>query len=262
MSGTVADKKRLLRVTSGNLKNNHLYINGHFDFFPQDCIGPSKASKRKNGNIEIFLEGPNETIMTDIGSDAKTGKPRNFFRGRTWVRRFYEYHKIKVGDILALEKINKRRYRLYTFDAKNDRVIDWHEYLEKPLKGRGPTVLELFAGCGGLALGFKRAGLRTVLAVEWDAAACETLRRNITERVAQCAIEEIEEFPKADVVAGGPPCQGFSNLGERVPNDPRKQLWRHFLRAVKDASPKAFVQCDNYYHIQRLRFSLFGLPAA
>ena len=57
MSGTVADKKRLLRVTSGNLKNNHLYINGHFDFFPQDCIGPSKASKRKNGNIEIFLEG-------------------------------------------------------------------------------------------------------------------------------------------------------------------------------------------------------------
>ena len=134
--------------------------------------------------------------------------------------------------------------------------------MEKPLKGRGPTVLELFAGCGGLALGFKRAGLRTVLAVEWDAAACETLRRNITERVAQCAIEEIEEFPKADVVAGGPPCQGFSNLGERVPNDPRKQLWRHFLRAVKDASPKAFVQCDNYYHIQRLRFSLFGLPAA
>ncbi|MGC4005706.1 MAG: DNA cytosine methyltransferase [Pirellulales bacterium] len=104
-----------------------------------------------------------------------------------------------------------------------------------------PTVLELFAGCGGMMLGFHRAGFRTVLANEWDADACSTIRRNLTDRVAQCAIEEIETFPTADVVAGGPPCQGFSNLGERVPHDPRRQMWRHFFRAVEQAAPRIFV---------------------
>jgi len=43
------------------------------------------------------------------------------------------------------------------------------------------------------------------------------------------------------VVAGGPPCQGFSNLGERVPNDPRNQLWRHYFRCVEHVQPKVFV---------------------
>jgi len=43
------------------------------------------------------------------------------------------------------------------------------------------------------------------------------------------------------LLVGGPPCQGFSNLGEKVPNDPRRQLWRHFLRTVKDANPLIFV---------------------
>jgi DNA (cytosine-5)-methyltransferase 1 len=64
---------------------------------------------------------------------------------------------------------------------------------------------------------------------------------NITDRVLNCAIQEIEKFPQADVVAGGPPCQGFSNLGERVPNDPRNQLWRHYLRCVEQVRPKVFV---------------------
>lgn len=243
MSGTVADRKRLLRVTAGNLRNSHIYVSGHFDFFPPECIGSPRKSRNGNGHtgIEIFLDGLNQTVETDIGTDARTGKPRRFFRGRTWVREFFEHHDIKTGDVLALERTAKRKYRLYPFDAKTDRQHDWHEWLDEPPPGEGPTVLELFAGCGGMALGFKRAGFRTVLANEWDAAACETLRANITDRVAQCAIQEMDRFPAADVIAGGPPCQGFSNLGERVPNDPRNQLWRHFMRAVEDVRPKAFV---------------------
>jgi hypothetical protein len=157
------------------------------------------------------------------------------------VRKFYEYHKIHVGDVLALEKIAQNRYRLSPFDSKEDRELDWTDFLDEPLNGKGPTVIELFAGCGGMLLGFEKAGFQTVLVNEWDAAACETIRRNITHRVAQCAVQEIDKFPLADVVVGGPPCQGFSNLGERVPNDPRRQLWRHFFRAVKDAQPSVFV---------------------
>ncbi len=245
MSGTVADRKRLLRVTEGNLRNSHLYVHGHYDFFPGDCIG---GPKRRNGNgaaIRIFLEGLNRTIETDIGSDARTGAPRRFFRGRTWVREFYEFHEIGTGDVLAIERVGRREYRLYPFEAKGDRQHDWHGWLDDVPPGRGPTVLELFAGCGGMALGFKRAGYRTVLANEWDSAACETLRANITERVAQCAIQEMDRFPAADVIAGGPPCQGFSNLGERVPSDPRNQHWREFMRAIEHCYAKAFVVRDS-----------------
>ena len=106
---------------------------------------------------------------------------------------------------------------------------------------RRPTVLELFAGCGGMVLGFQRAGFSTVLANEYEPAACATLRKNLTDAVVEGPVEEIKTFPKADVVAGGPPCQGFSNLGERLPDDPRRQMWRHFLRAVEQAEPRAFV---------------------
>jgi len=240
VSGTVANRKRLIRVTAGNLRNNHIYITGHYDFFPEDCFGGSRRS-RKGREVNIRLEGLNKTIKTDIARDAKTGSPRREFRTRTWVREFFKHHSIQTGDILALERTGERQYRLYPYHTTSTRDYDWHQFLRSSPKGTGPTVLELFAGCGGMALGFKRAGFRTALAVEWDADACDSLRANITERVAQCAIEEIEQFPRADVVAGGPPCQGFSNLGERVPYDPRRQLWRHFLRAVEDAQPIAFV---------------------
>ncbi len=156
MSGTVAEKKRLFRVTAGNLRQNHLYVNGHYDFFPKDCIGPSRKSlKAGGGEIEIFLEGLNETIQTDIGTDAKTGKPRGFFRGRKWVGKYFAHHGIKTGDVLALERTGKRSYRLYPFDAKTAREADWHWILNEPPKGKGPTVIELFAGCGGMLLGFK-----------------------------------------------------------------------------------------------------------
>lgn len=101
--------------------------------------------------------------------------------------------------------------------------------------------IELFAGCGGMALGFKQAGFRTVLANEWDSDACGSLRANITDKVSNCPIEEIETFPKADVIAGGPPCQGFSNLGTLTPNDPRNRLWKHYFRCVAQVRPKLFV---------------------
>ncbi|MBU0717800.1 MAG: hypothetical protein KJ749_06080 [Planctomycetes bacterium] len=152
----------MFRVTAGNLRHNHLYIHGHHDFFPADCIGTSRKSTNGNGTtISILLTGLGNTIVTDIGSDAKTGKPRRFFRGRSWVRQFYEHHNIKTGDVLAMERLGQRRYRLYPFDAKTDRQEDWHEFLDTPPRGRGPTVLELFAGYGGMALGFSSSSART-----------------------------------------------------------------------------------------------------
>lgn len=96
MSGAVAERKRLIGVTAGNIRNSHIYITGHHDFFPSDCLGDSRRNGKGTGkSIRIHLAGLNKMIETDIARDAKTGKPRREVRARTWVREFFEYHNIR-----------------------------------------------------------------------------------------------------------------------------------------------------------------------
>lgn len=105
-------------------------------------------------------------------------------------------------------------------------------------------LIDLFAGCGGMTLGFRRAGFDPVLAVESDLHAAATYAANFGEdHVLWSDITEIDlsVVPKADVVIGGPPCQGFSNLGTRDPDDPRNRLWRDFIDVVVEAEPLVFV---------------------
>lgn len=241
MSGRVGHRKRLICVNAGNLRANHFYLTGHADFFPADCYGASSEKGGTGKPLRLDVLGLPSPIYTDIPTDARTGKPRRFFRKRAWVGDFFSKHGIKPGDTIAIERHASHRFRVLPFDARAERQNPAVISFDREPEGDGPRVIELFAGCGGMALGFKRAGFRTVLANEWDRDACDTLRANITDRVLNCAIQEIETFPKADVIAGGPPCQGFSNLGERVPNDPRSQLWRQYLRCVEHVRPKVFV---------------------
>ena len=108
MSGSVADKKRLIRITAGNLRNHHIYVTGHYDFFPEDCIGEPRKRNGGSGQgapVTIQLAGLNQTIETDIGREARTGKPRRMFRGRKWVRAFFDAHDVSEGDLLALERL-------------------------------------------------------------------------------------------------------------------------------------------------------------
>lgn len=241
MSGRVGHRKRLVCVTPANIREGQLYITGHTDFFPADCFGTSSERAGCGRTIELEVAGLRERVLTDIPTDATTGKPRRFFRKRAWVKEFFAKHGIKPGDTICIERMGRRRFRVSPFDSRMDREHPTGMTFDAELEGEGPRVIELFAGCGGMALGFKRAGFRTVLANEWDRDACDSLRANITDRVLNCAIQEVERFPDADVVAGGPPCQGFSNLGERVPNDPRNQLWRHYFRCVEQVRPAVFV---------------------
>ena len=106
------DKKRILKVTAGNLRHKHLYVNGHYDFFPPDCIGPPKRRPSLFGTFDVELDGMNKTVTTDIGRHAANGKPRGFLRDRSGIRRFYAYHGTKPGDRLVLERLAERRYRL------------------------------------------------------------------------------------------------------------------------------------------------------
>ena len=107
-----------------------------------------------------------------------------------------------------------------------------------------PTVVDLFAGCGGMTRGFVDAGFEPVLAVESDFAAASSYAANFCEEHVVCEpIEDVgaERLVDADVVVGGPPCQGFSNLGKRDTDDHRNGYWEYYVDVVASISPQVFV---------------------
>lgn len=106
-------------------------------------------------------------------------------------------------------------------------------------------VISLFSGCGGLDLGFKRAGFEIVWANEKDKDACASFRLNFPEtELIKGNIKLIKdlEFPEdIDVLIGGYPCQGFSIGGSRRLDDKRNLLYREFGRCLKVVQPKIFL---------------------
>lgn len=117
---------------------------------------------------------------------------------------------------------------------------------------RRPIGIDLFAGAGGLSLGFEQAGFDVAAAVEIDPIHCATHEYNFPQSKAICASvvdlsgEAIRQRAKLgnkdiDVVFGGAPCQGFSLIGKRALADPRNQLVFHYVRLVQELRPKYCV---------------------
>jgi len=114
------------------------------------------------------------------------------------------------------------------------------------------NIIDLFAGCGGLSLGFEMAGYNVVLAIEKDEWAAETYKYNHKKtHVITKDITEIENPQKLfdkdikiDGIIGGPPCQGFSLSGNRDKSDPRNSLFMDFIRFVKIFRPR-FIVMEN-----------------
>lgn len=113
-----------------------------------------------------------------------------------------------------------------------------------------PTVIDLFAGVGGLSLGFEMAGFEVVLANEYDPSIAAAYKANrsgvkmIVEDIAKLPVEKTFAAyeGKVDVVIGGPPCQGFSQKGKRKSiNDPRNFMFRYYFEVVKKVKPRYFV---------------------
>ena len=110
-------------------------------------------------------------------------------------------------------------------------------------------LIDLFSGAGGMTLGFsKRFGqpFKSVWANDFNKYCIETYNENFGPHSIHGDIVEILknpkiEIPKADVVIGGPPCQGFSLLNKNRENDPRKELWRPFLEVVEKSEASVFV---------------------
>lgn len=122
------------------------------------------------------------------------------------------------------------------------------------------TFIDLFAGCGGLALGFLSAGgYRPVGACEFDLDAAATYRVNIDDAIFDEPIQGVEDgrWPQADVVIGGPPCQGFSQLGRRDGADPRNELWRNYVRVLAASGADIFVMENVPQLLRSDQYALF-----
>lgn len=124
----------------------------------------------------------------------------------------------------------------------------------RDVTGTGGHVkaVSLFAGCGGFCEGAELAGFEVAVAVEWDKYACMTYRENFPK--TPLFEGDIHEFLKPgsdhetryklqgiDLVFGGPPCQGFSQIGPRDLLDDRNVLYREFARVIRRLNPRMFV---------------------
>lgn len=113
------------------------------------------------------------------------------------------------------------------------------------------NVIDLFSGCGGLSLGFIQEGYTIKKAVEFDSSIANTYKMNHPE--VEVIVDDIRNVDKsgmfqrgdADVIIGGPPCQGFSMAGARIREgflgDQRNFLFKHYFNVVKTVKPKVFV---------------------
>jgi len=127
---------------------------------------------------------------------------------------------------------------------------------------QSPQFIDLFAGCGGLSLGLMRSGWKGLFAIEKSPMAFETLQFNLIDKADQFSYSWPDWLPKkalsiqqvmnkyrqqliklqgVDLLAGGPPCQGFSVAGRRNVNDARNRLVKDYLSFVKLLQPKVIL---------------------
>ena len=138
---------------------------------------------------------------------------------------------------------------------------DLHERHLAP-KNEGLSALSLFSGCGGFSLGFSAAGFKIKGFVELEMALREIYKKNfpgcaeiggdITAVTNEAITKHARNIGPVDVIFGGPPCQGFSLSGKRKTDDPRNQLFRHYLKFVVAFRPK-FALLENVRLLTSMR---------
>lgn len=124
--------------------------------------------------------------------------------------------------------------------------------------------IELFSGCGGLALGLSRAGFLHDLMIEWDEDAVATVHHNRRRKLRHVRDWPLEKrdvrevawrgFAGLDLVAGGPPCQPFSIGGKHRGHEDVRDMWPEAIRAVRETHPRAFL-FENVRGIARPAFA-------
>jgi DNA (cytosine-5)-methyltransferase 1 len=216
-------EKRLVRVTAANLKHSHLYVTGLRDFFPPEAFG---GAKRKNGaGIELILDGLGETVVTDIGSEAKSGKPRGFLRCRAAIKRFFDHHGVSPGNQVELEKVSQRKFRLGL--------------------ARRCRAAEFFSGIGLVRLALESQGWEVVFANDIDPDKAEMYRHNWPNdnHLVLGDIHQLgpSQIPGCELFTASFPCNDLSIAGkwEGLNGKQSSAFWglMQILRGLGDRRP-------------------------
>ena len=173
-----------------------------------------------------------------------------------------------VADICGVSKETVRRWdRVGRLKAVRDKVTGYRRYPKEQLKQfeearlyfehtekeeekvkalKEYSLIELFAGAGGLAVGLERCGFNSVLLNEIDKSACDTLKINRPNwNIVQGSISDLrfkEYKGEIDLVTGGFPCQAFSYAGKKLGmDDTRGTLFFEYARCLKEVRPKVFL---------------------
>jgi DNA (cytosine-5)-methyltransferase 1 len=137
-----------------------------------------------------------------------------------------------------------------------------------------PTFIDLFSGCGGFSAGLEQAGMDCLAGVDHNEQAIQTFQANHSQKTV-ALVKDMTQFQplelerlvgrnKVDLIVGGPPCQGFSsarqfsgsNSGHRLVDDPRRELYKFFLKFVDHFRPKVFVM-ENVLGIKKMQNGVY-----
>jgi DNA (cytosine-5)-methyltransferase 1 len=226
------DARRIV-LTSSALAHGRLNLRAcGRGFFPEESYGKPSRADGVGESLRLQVEGFPEIVETDLPTD-RAGRVRWFFRARGWVKEFVRAHHLSAGDTILLTRIGARDYRIGPV-FRDLRFVD------------------LFAGVGGMRLGFEAAGARCVFSVEWDKHCQRTYEANFGDVPAgDIRTVRASEIPDHDILVGGFPCQPFSIAGVSKKNSlgqahgfrckTQGTLFFEVARIIAEKQPRAFV---------------------
>jgi DNA (cytosine-5)-methyltransferase 1 len=188
--------------------------------------------------VSLGIEGRVHSLLGNL-DDGEIGRLR---------KKRYQRHEYIVGDNGTAQTVTHGRSAILS-NREYLELISRLEAGRSLVQTGSPAAIGLFAGCGGMSLGFSWAGFHVKGFVELKPGfraiykknfpATQELGSDIT-RISDGEIAEwAASFGPIDILFGGPPCQGFSLTGKRDRFDPRNELFRHFVRIAKILKPKA-----------------------
>lgn len=220
----VLDCSRTIVITPSTANHSRLSLREcGADFLPKESLGGPTKQTASMHPVRLEVEGIDQQILTDLVTD-QDGRPRWMFRARSWVKEFLRRNNLTTGDRVHILRVAPNEYRISPL---------WRTF----------TCIDLFAGIGGIRLGFESVGGKSVFSSEIDPLAQDTYEANFGV-IPAGDITKIppESIPDHDILLAGFPCQPFSIIGNRMGfGDTRGTLFFNIEEILRRKRPLAIL---------------------